>query len=191
MTPGVHDQGRSPEANHRAALEQSEANHRTALSVAEASRRSARELLRDTHRNDLKMAYRVAEIEQERLRREVSQATAVQFQGAIDRLRRAALAEPVRTDEMRDAENDIHDLDHVLRMVASSEVRNFAGVIKRRTEGLSHSVQGLPLEARAELWRERIAPHRAQLDDAINQERSSPWPSVLPTPPSRANRNDA
>lgn len=180
------------EANHRAALEQAEANHRTALSVAEASRRSALEVVRATHQNDMEMAHRAAVIERERLMQQLSHNTAVQFQGAIDRLRRAALAETVRTDEMRDAYHDIHELEHVLCMVASGEVRNFAWAVKRRAEQILRSVDGLPLEARAELWRERVTPERARLDEAINQEvRSIPWSPDLPMMHSRRNRNDA
>ena len=164
------------EANHRAALEQAEANHRTALSVAEASRRSALEVVKETHRNELKSAHLLADIEQERLRRQVSQTTAVQFQGAIDRFRRAVLAEAVRTDELQDYYNDIHEFEHVLSMVASSEVRGHAFGIKRIAEEILLSAQDLALEARAELWRERVTPKRGQLDDAINQELRSPWP---------------
>ncbi|MEU1145017.1 hypothetical protein ACFYO9_07885 [Streptomyces sp. NPDC005863] len=177
------------EANHRAAMEQAQANHRTALSVAEAAQQTALELEAATHRNALRLAQKQAETEQERLRWQVRQTTYTQFQSAIDRLRRAVLAEEVMSDEMKDAYHDIHEFHHVLGMVAGAEVRGLAWSIKLGAEGVMDSVHGLPSEARAELWREVISPRRAQLDEVINRELDRPFRPDSPGARSRTGRD--
>ncbi|GAA2694310.1 hypothetical protein [Streptomyces lunalinharesii] len=162
------------EANHRAALAQAEASHRAALEVAEASHRSAMAVAEASHRHALELTHKQADAERAQLLWAAKQAAYSEYQGALARLRHALLEEVPDRVEIVAAGEAIHAGFHGISMLAGDDVKN--AVIQIRVA--CTPLWGFPRspQANAELWEQRVAPLRIELDDAIRRDLESPYP---------------
>ncbi|WP_432129388.1 hypothetical protein [Streptomyces sp. bgisy082] len=162
------------EAAYRTALAQAEAGHRAAMEAAQASHRSALELAEGAHRNALEKAQHQAEFEWEMRRWDSRRAVYEQFQQAVDQVRRLVFSEADVLPETRETIYVIHELQHLVHMVAAPDAYSAAVTLYR--SGIASFPYGSMREYRVRKWNEEIAPLRAALDEAIRRDLETPFP---------------
>lgn len=160
----------------RAALDQAEMQYRAALETAEANRRSALEAAEVARQSAAEVAREQLELERARWIAELRGAAYRNFHNSVSLYRRSLLADELDTQELQAASREIHDNMHAIRQVGPDEVSVIASRMDRVCYGILMHIRrgmlGASLEERTELWKERVAPLRAELSDAIKQVNS-------------------
>ncbi|WP_415953799.1 hypothetical protein [Streptomyces sp. KLOTTS4A1] len=165
------------EANHRAAMEVAAANHRAALAVvdanhrkageaAEASHARALELAAEAHRSASEMAQQQRNSEHRRWMTESRSAEYRNFENTLAEFRRTFLAHQSDSEDLVDVLAELHRSRYYIGHLGSDEVISLVERIDLLCQSLAVHVE--PGE-RAEWWRTRIRPLRAELSEAVKR----------------------
>lgn len=154
------------EANHRAALEIVDANHQKANEAAEANHRRALELALEGHRSAIEVANQQGNAEHRRWMVETRSAEYRNFENTLAEFRRAFLAHQAGSEHLVDVLAELHRSRYYIGHLGSDDVISIVERIDLLCQTLAVHVE--PGE-RAEWWRTRVRPLRAELSEAVKR----------------------
>lgn len=162
------------DAAYQSALKVAEAQHRSALELAEANHQAALAQARAEHDNTLALEWARAQREDARETLEGVRA----FRTAVTALRLVFLSDNVDDQDLREAQNLVHETHHEVRMSGGIRLCNIATAIDVEARRLrTHAAASQ--EKRTAMWDQHMSTLRSEMDDVIS-ERLRPSAPFVP-----------